>query len=63
LEKYQEMGFDKINFGFDKATVPIYLKNDPEFKNHLSACIQDKMRFADKKNIDHLRLEQLGFLG
>lgn len=62
LEIYQDIGFDMINFGFDKNTVPTYLKNNPEFKKMLAVRVQEKLRFADCSKIDHLRFEQLGLL-
>ena len=62
IESYQEIGFDKINFGFDKCTVPIYLQNNPYFKTNLSKNIQEKMGCSDHTKIDYLRLEQLGLI-
>jgi len=62
LEKYREFGFDRINFGFDKNTVPTYLQQYPEFNRMLSKSVQEKIKNADCTKIDTLRLEQLGLL-
>ncbi|MDI3484795.1 MAG: hypothetical protein PWQ50_15 [Methanolobus sp.] len=62
LETYKDIGFDRINFGFDKSTVPGYLRNNPEFKKMLSESVREKLKFADCSKIDYLRLEQLGLL-
>lgn len=62
LETYQDIGFDRINFGFDKSTVPGYLKDNLEFKKMLSTSVKKKLKLADCSKIDYLRLEQLGLL-
>lgn len=62
LKTYREIGFDKINFGYDKATVPDYLKNNPGSRDQLAASIRKSLEHSDVENIDLLRLEQLGLL-
>ena len=60
IQNYQKLGFDKINFGFDKETVPKYIDNDPVFKNTLRNEIISELRVSDCKNVDTHRLSVLG---
>lgn len=59
IRKYREFGFDSINFGYDKATVPGYLASNKDFKNRLRSEIVAALEVADTSTIDTLRLEQL----
>jgi MoaA/NifB/PqqE/SkfB family radical SAM enzyme len=60
IQKYKELGFDTINFGYDRATVPSYLAANPDFKAQLSKDIMGVLEHAELADINLLRLEQLG---
>jgi len=62
LRSYKKFGFDTINFGYDRDTVPLYLQQNPEFASTLSWDIATVMSTADLSTIDSLRLSQLGLL-
>ncbi len=62
IQKYRELGFDRINFGYDKATVPEYLKINPAFKERLAKEITDVLSHATLAEINLVRLEQLGLI-
>jgi sulfatase maturation enzyme AslB (radical SAM superfamily) len=60
IQKYKELGFDTINFGYDRATVPSYLAANPDLKAQLSKDIMGVLEHAELADINLLRLEQLG---
>jgi len=60
LQTYQELGFDTINFGYDRDSVPPFLENHPEFTAALSKEIAKVIPETDNSKIDLLRLAQLG---
>jgi sulfatase maturation enzyme AslB (radical SAM superfamily) len=60
LKSYQDLGFDTINFGYDRDSVPPFLENHPEFATELSKEIAEVMSATDCSKIDLLRLSQLG---
>lgn len=60
LERYREFGFDRINFGYDRATVPQYLQVNNDFSNKLRLSIEKVLRYSNIEEIDVMRLEQLG---
>ena len=62
LKTYKELGFDRINFGYDRDTVPTYLQDHPEFTAALRNEITSAMSVADCSKIDSLRLSQLGLI-
>lgn len=62
IASYKKLGFDKINFGFVRKTVPKYLEMYPDFKEQLKTEINDKLHSATKTEIDLLRLSQLDLL-
>ena len=65
LEKFQQFGFDKINFGYDKATVPKYLDENMEFRNELKQGIKKILKNFNNttmEKIDLLRLKQLNLI-
>jgi sulfatase maturation enzyme AslB (radical SAM superfamily) len=62
IQSYKEIGFDKINFGYDHATVPEYLKKNPDFKKKLAQETQNALKHAELSDINPLRLEQLGLI-
>jgi len=65
LEIFQELGFDKINFGYDKATVPSFLERNPEKKEDIKKQIRKVLESYNPQmieKIDLLRLKQLGLI-
>lgn len=62
IHSFRELGFDTINFGYDNATVPQYLREHLGFTLHLSEEIRFALDQVDTSRIDHLRLEQLHLL-
>lgn len=62
IQSYEDIGFDRINFGYDRATVPQYLDANPDFKNSLSSEILQVMNHAKLGDIDYFRLVQLGLI-
>ena len=62
IGNYKELGFDKINFGYDKATVPAFLKSNPAFTETLEIGIRNALVTADTSRIDVRRLWMLGLL-
>ena len=63
LTKYKELGFDRINFGFDRATVPQYLLNNSDFSKKLRLEIEDILNHSNLEEIDIMRLKQLNLTG
>jgi len=62
LKLHRKFGFDTINFGYDRETVPLYLQKNPTFASNLSQDIADAMYESNPSTIDSLRLSQLGLL-
>ena len=62
IRRYRGLGFDRINFGYDRATVPEYLAQNPGFREQLSKHILDALKQAELANINLLRLEQLSLI-
>jgi len=62
LISFQDLGFDTINFGYDRESVPLYLENNPQFAASLSKEISEIMSEKDCSKIDSLRLSQLGLV-
>jgi radical SAM protein with 4Fe4S-binding SPASM domain len=60
IQTYQDLGFDTINFGYDRDSVPLFLKDHPKFTAVLSEEIAEVMPATDSSKIDLLRLSQLG---
>lgn len=63
LKKYKELGFDRINFGFDRATVPQYLLKNSALLKKLRMEIEDILSHSNLEEIDLMRLKQLNFTG
>lgn len=62
IKSYKDFGFDTINFGYDRDTVPLHLKQNPQFTSELSKEIKNVISSVDPSSIDTLRLYQLGLL-
>ena len=63
LNEYKKLGFDRINFGFDRATVPQYLLANSDFSTKLKSRIEDVLTHSNLDEIDIMRLKQLGLTG
>jgi len=59
IKTFGELGFDRINFGYDRATVPAYLTQNAAFTDKLRTEIREAIEGIDHSRIDFLRLEQL----
>lgn len=59
IQNYHNLGFDSINFGFDRSSVPQYLKDHADLKANLKSKITIAIRESEERNIDILRLKQL----
>ncbi len=62
IHSFQKLGFDTINFGYDNATVPQYLREHPRFALRLSEEIRAALNHVENSGIDLLRLKQLHLL-
>lgn len=63
LKKYSELGFDLINFGYDRDKVPFYLNKNQKFKQDLKYKITTVLNNSNLKDIDLQRLYQLDLIG
>ncbi len=63
IENYSNYGFDEINFGYVRETVPQYLDNNPIIKSKLVRQIERVLNDMENiTKIDFLRLIQLGLV-
>ncbi|TET89635.1 MAG: radical SAM protein [Methanomassiliicoccales archaeon] len=62
LEEYAELGFDVINFGYDRETVPHYLKENHKLRITLRERIAHILENARREEIDLKRLWQLNLV-
>ncbi|TET89630.1 MAG: radical SAM protein [Methanomassiliicoccales archaeon] len=60
IARYPEFGVDYINFGYDKATVPPILSNDPSLRRELRDETTEALLLSNLEEIDTLRLIYLG---
>jgi hypothetical protein len=60
LRSFKEFGFDRVNFGYVKETVPTYLASHPEFAKRLREETASVMRKVGEFDVDALRLKLLG---
>ena len=60
LRTFRELGFDRVNFGFVKETVPLYLATHPEDASRLKDETAQAMQLVVGPNVDALRLSLLG---
>lgn len=54
------LGFDGVNFGFDRATVLSYLEGNPLFAESLRNSTMEALKKANIEEVDVSRLQQLG---
>jgi len=62
LSIWQSLGFDHINFGYDRLTVPAFLKNNPDIYRRLKEDVTSSLIGADPKLMDTYRLKCLGLV-
>jgi len=62
IESYSDMGFDRIDFGYDRSTVPQFLAENPLLTESLRKGIADALVNSDSERMNLRRLEQLGLL-
>lgn len=62
LRSFREFGFDRVNFGYWKETVPPYLATHPEFAERLREETSAAMQEVGELDVDALRLKLLGLL-
>lgn len=62
IENYKKLGFDTINFGYVKPSVPNYLQRNPKIKKELREKIEFLIPKLNLREIDTLRLFQLELL-
>ncbi len=63
LREWQSFGFDHVNFGYDRETVPTYLACNSKFADDLRKETQNSLAGLDLTRVDLLRLKQLGIVG
>ncbi|MBD3216054.1 MAG: radical SAM protein [Candidatus Lokiarchaeota archaeon] len=63
LKKYKKLGFDFVNFGYDRDSVPQFLKFNPKLKKNLTANITRILNKSNLNNVDLQRLYQLNLVG
>ena len=62
IQNYKDLGFDSINFGYDKATVPDYLRANPDFHSKLKNKVNKALRNSNINRIELKRLKQLSLM-
>lgn len=63
IKKFEEMGFDTINFGYDLSSVPSYLEENKSFFENLRDSIKNAINKSNCERIDMKRLRQLQLIG
>jgi len=62
IDKYREFGFDLINFGYDRITVPQYLEEHSDFQKVLRKNVTKSLLNSNIYKIDLQRLYQLNLI-
>ena len=60
LSMFKKLGFDRVNFGYVKETVPSYIASHPKFAKRLREETSAAMQEVDELDVDALRLKLLG---
>jgi MoaA/NifB/PqqE/SkfB family radical SAM enzyme len=60
LRMFKKLGFDRVNFGYVKETVPEYLASHPEFTRKLKEDTTAAKQEVSEFDVDALRLKLLG---
>ncbi len=62
LRTFRAMGFDRVNFGYVRDSVPGFLAAHPELRSELAHETHIALREVGGQDVDPLRLRQLGLL-
>lgn len=62
IRSYNNLGFDRINFGFVKETVPEYLHEHRDLFSNLRNQVSSALEAVDLSRADILRLRQLNLI-
>ncbi len=62
IRNFEKFGFDRINFGFVRESVPNFLMSHKDQLSNLRHGIQEALKYVDSSNIDILRLKQLNLI-
>ena len=62
IKQYRDLGFDRIDFGFDQGTVPGFLQAYPALRRTLGRRIERALKGADRENVLTCRLRVLGLI-
>jgi sulfatase maturation enzyme AslB (radical SAM superfamily) len=62
LRTFETIGFDRINFGYVKETVPAFLDSHPDLRTKLFGETSEARSETRSEVVDDLRLRQLGLL-
>lgn len=62
LKTWKELGFDHINFGYDRQSVPLFLVQNPDFYKRLKEEITSLLANTDLQMMDIYRLRYLGLV-
>jgi MoaA/NifB/PqqE/SkfB family radical SAM enzyme len=62
LRNFQQWGFDSINFGYDRRTVPQALAASPEWARHLRETIETALETIPAERVEPHRLRLLGLV-
>jgi len=60
LQSFRSFGFDRVNFGYVKETVPLYLSANPTLTAQLRDATSSAIGNTGQPGVDTLRLEMLG---
>ena len=60
IERFGSFGFDYVNFGYDKATVPQMLTTNPDLAQRVREGVKRALLSTDLEMVDTLRLIYLG---
>ena len=62
IRNFDKLGFDRINFGFVKESVPSFLMSHQDLLTNLRHETAEALKCVDSSNIDLLRLKQLNLI-
>jgi sulfatase maturation enzyme AslB (radical SAM superfamily) len=62
IRGWQNFGFDHVNFGYDRETIPALLAANPELRVRLRGDTSHELANQDPSKVDALRLRQLGLI-
>lgn len=62
LKNFEIYGFDTVNFGYVRETVPKFFKKYPKIRQKIQKEITNNLKQIDYSKVDFLRLIQLGLI-